>query len=171
MSTTIVDHYAQNDEVLPRILAGFALKGQTVASVTVEDLSAVDEFHIGGVPAALLLFKQLNIQPGHTVLDVGCGLGGPARVCATEHDCRVTGVDITPEYVSTGNTLSSWPSVALQDRVSLVVGDMANVVSPSVSEGAFDAGYMIHVGMVKSVQRLFPRLQQFVSLLFYFNAP
>ena len=171
ISTVVVDHYAQNDEVLPRILAGIALKGQTIESVKMEDLSAVDEFHIGGAPAALALFKQLNIQSQHAVLDVGCGLGGPARVCAVEHGCRVNGVDITPEYVSAGNTLSSWPGVALQDRVLLIVGDMTTGSATGVSDGAFDAGYMIHVGMVIFVQFVLCRcLQKFALLLSKFTA-
>jgi SAM-dependent methyltransferase len=153
MSTAIIDHYSQSDQVLPRILAGFAQKGQPIESVKVEDLSAVDEFHIGGVPAALALFNQLNLQYGHAVLDVGCGLGGPARLCAAARGCFVTGVDLTPEYVAAGNLLSAWPAVALQDQVSLVVGDATDLAASGISEDFFDAGYMLHVGMVKMLRR------------------
>ena len=62
------------DKVLPRIIAGFKAKGQPIDTVTIDDLSAVDEFHIGGVPAALSLFDQLDLESGDLVVDIGCGL-------------------------------------------------------------------------------------------------
>ena len=105
------------DKVLPRIIAGFKAKGQPIDTVTIDDLSAVDEFHIGGVPAALSLFDQLDLESGDLVVDIGCGLGGPARVLAAERGCRVLGIDLTPEYISAGNALSSWPSVSMHHKV------------------------------------------------------
>ena len=110
----------------------------------------MDEFHIGGAPAAVSLFDQLSIQPDSVVLDVGCGLGGPARVCSKGHGCRVLGVDLTAEYVAAGNALSAWPSVALHHQVSLVVGNATDLQSVGFKDNTLDAGYMLHVGMVRA---------------------
>jgi cyclopropane fatty-acyl-phospholipid synthase-like methyltransferase len=54
------------------------------------------------------------------VLDVGCGLGGAARLVASRYRSRVTGIDLTDEFVETGNTLCKW--VRLEERISLHQG-------------------------------------------------
>ena len=64
------------------------------------------------------------------MIDVGCGLGGPARLLASEWPgCSVTGVDITPEFVEVGNELSAWECVALSDRATLVTAAAGKVAS------------------------------------------
>lgn len=45
----------------------------------------VDEFHIGGREASEELLGQLGFSPENHVLEVGCGLGGAARVCASRY--------------------------------------------------------------------------------------
>lgn len=123
-------------------------------SVTVEDLAPVDEFHIGGRAATRAFLGQLGLGPGAAtgrqpgeqsglrVLDVGCGVGGPARFAALEYGCHVTGVDLTPEFVATGQQMNAW--VGLQDRVQLVVG---SALALPFADASFDAAYMLHVGM------------------------
>jgi SAM-dependent methyltransferase len=142
-----LDHYALNSDVLRRINDGFHKKGKTREDATLKDLAAIDEFHIGGVPAANSLFEKLSIRCGDVVLDVGCGLGGPARVCASKHSCSVVGVDLNPEFVTVGNELSSWPRVALRDRVTLCEGDATTDLNAALSGDSVDSAYMLHVGM------------------------
>ena len=74
----VARHYAAAD-LLGRIDAGLAALGLDPAAVRPEDLSPVDEFHIGGFAATEALAAQMEIAPGAAVLDIGCGLGGTAR--------------------------------------------------------------------------------------------
>lgn len=68
--------------------------------------------------------------------------GGASRFAAQQYGCRVTGIDLTEEYVTTGEVLCSW--VGLDDRIRLEHGDAT--VTP-YSDGTFDKSYMMHVGM------------------------
>ncbi|MEQ8662717.1 MAG: methyltransferase domain-containing protein, partial [Gammaproteobacteria bacterium] len=105
-------------------------------------LAPVDEFHVGGRVATAAFLAQLDLAAAHTVLDVGCGLGGASRFAAARYGCRVHGVDLTPEYISTGNALCEW--VGLAGRITLEVGDACAL---ACSDASFDRAYVIHVGM------------------------
>ncbi len=137
---TVVEHYRQ-PELLTSIERAVEQIGRTPETVTVEELAPADEFHIGGRPATLRLFDQLAFDPRAHLLDVGCGIGGPARFAAGRVE-RVTGVDLTPAFVETGNALNRW--VGLDDRIELRVG---NALALDFPDQHFDGGYMIHLGM------------------------
>jgi SAM-dependent methyltransferase len=137
----VADHYAHG-ALLKTIGDGVAKLGKSIATVNIDDLAPVDEFHIGGRVATQGFLDQLDIAPSHHVLDVGCGLGGGSRFAAHTYGCRVTGVDLTREYVETGNVLCSW--VGLSDKVTLEVGNATALPYPNQ---AFDRAYMLHVGM------------------------
>ena len=68
---------------LPRSAAGSSSLGKTIDSVTVDDLGPVDEFHTGGRQASEHFIDQLGVTPDMHILDIGCGLGGPARFVAS----------------------------------------------------------------------------------------
>ena len=121
---------------------GVAKLGKTRASVTVEDLAPVDEFHIGGRQASEDFLAQLGLTPDQRVLDVGCGLGGSARFAATRYGCRITGIDLTEEYVTTGQVMCDW--VGLGGLVSLHRG---SALAMFFEADTFDGAYMLHVGM------------------------
>ena len=55
---------------------------------------------------------------------------------------KTTGIDLTDEFIETGRVLSSW--VGLDDRIALHQG---SALSMPFDDGAFNAGYMLHVGM------------------------
>ncbi|WP_292496404.1 methyltransferase domain-containing protein [Mesorhizobium sp.] len=137
----VADHYARGTLVAD-IRAGLAAIGKSESTVTAEDLSPVDEFHIGGRAATAELAAHLALTASDRVLDIGCGLGGPARQIATQYDCHVTGIDLTRDYVEAGNVLSGW--LHLEERVSLQLGDALRL---PFADGSFTAAYMLHVGM------------------------
>jgi SAM-dependent methyltransferase len=137
----ISTHYAHGD-LTAAIRGGIESLGKTVNSVTTDDLAPVDEFHVGGRPASEHFLGQLGFTPGSRILDVGCGLGGPARFSASQYHCRVDGIDLTPEYVETGQEICKW--VGLSDRITLRQG---SALSMPFETGAFDGAYMLHVGM------------------------
>ncbi|MEM7019301.1 MAG: methyltransferase domain-containing protein, partial [Pseudomonadota bacterium] len=130
--------------------------GKSLDTVSIEDLAPADEFHIGGRPASIHLCDQLKLAENHHVLDVGCGIGGPARFVASEYQCHVTGVDLTQEYVETGNTLNEW--VGLQTQVSLHQGSALSMPFDACN---FEAGYMMHVGMnIEDKQALYAEISR-----------
>ncbi len=64
--------------------------------LTVETLSAFDQYHYFGTEAVAEAISTLNIGPASRVLDVGSGLGGPARVMAERAGCRVVDRALRP---------------------------------------------------------------------------
>lgn len=77
------------------------------------------------------------------MLDIGCGLGGSARFAAKAYGVQIVGVDLTPEYVETGQVLCDW--VGMSDRIKLHHG---SVLFLSFQDASFDGAFMIHVGMI-----------------------
>lgn len=138
---SVSDHYARGG-LVEAIEGGVSRMGKTIDTLTIDDLSAVDEFHIGGRRATEQLMAQLGVSPGDHVLDVGCGLGGPARFLADRYKCRVSGIDLTSDYVETGNRLCEW--VGLRDRVKIC---QASALAMPFRDLTFSAAYMLHVGM------------------------
>jgi SAM-dependent methyltransferase len=137
----VANHYTRGD-LLSAIRAGVARLGKTPETVTMEDLAPVDEFHIGGRMATRSFLDQMAIRTEDHVLDVGCGIGGASRFAAQTYGCQVTGVDLTAEFVETGNTLCSW--LGLEHRVKLSQG---NVLVMHLPDAAVDKAFMLHVGM------------------------
>ncbi|MGY8634600.1 class I SAM-dependent methyltransferase [Bradyrhizobium sp. 14AA] len=141
MEDTVAHHYAR-DGLIQAIEGGLSQMGKTRDTVTIDDLSAIDEFHIGGRKATEELMAQLRITAADHVLDVGSGLGGPARFLADRYRCRVSGVDLTLDYVETGRRLCRW--VRLDDRVTL---HQSTALAMPFKESTFSKAYMFHVGM------------------------
>ncbi len=96
-------HY-EGDALLQAIRAGVAALKKDTTTVTVDDLSPVDEFHIGGRPATTELCDRLGIDDSSLVLDVGCGIGGSSRFVASSYGCRTVGIDLTPSYIEVART-------------------------------------------------------------------
>lgn len=139
--TTVASHYTLGN-LLEAIEAGVAKLGKTPATVTVEDLAPVDEFHMGGRAASEHFLDRFALTEAMHVLDVGCGLGGAARFVADRYGARVSGVDLTPEFVATGRALNDW--VGLGERITLEQG---SALAMPFEDETFDAAYMMHVGM------------------------
>ena len=138
---SVSEHYSHGN-LLNAIRTSIAELGKTIDTVTIEDLSSVDEFHIGGRLATENFLGQLDFSQQDHVLDVGCGLGGTARYVANRFNSRVTGIDLTEEYIETGNALCSW--VKLDERISLQQG---SALAIPFQDETFDRAYMMHVAM------------------------
>jgi len=110
--------------------------------LTTADLAAVDEFHIRGRQATLELAERMNLTGGCQVLDIGSGLGGPARTLAETFGCRVTGIELTPDFCAAAAVISGW--LALSDKVRFVHGDATDL---PFEPDSFDAAMTIHAAM------------------------
>src|SRR5579884_1653286 len=138
---SVAQHYgrARLKDTILQAVTDTAAKG---GELTFEDLAAVDEFHVGGLEATRHLAAQMELRPGLRLLDVGAGIGGPARYLAAEHGCKVTGVDLTQEFVETAGELTRL--LRLDDAVDI---QETNASSLPFEPETFDRAYMIHVGM------------------------
>lgn len=140
-SAQIRDHYQQS-QLTESIRAALQEAGKDIESLTIADLAAVDEFHVGGRPATVRLCALLDITSDDRVLDLGCGIGGLSRYIAATFGAQVTGVDITPAYVETAADLTSW--VGLSDHVEYIERSVLDLGLPDAS---FDTATQLHVGM------------------------
>ncbi|MEH6446542.1 MAG: class I SAM-dependent methyltransferase [Oceanospirillaceae bacterium] len=166
MSTNnaITEHY-HHGALLTAIETALADSGKTLKDVTIEDLAPVDEFHIGGRAATDHLLAQLSYPAQGHILDVGCGLGGAARYVAKVFNHTVVGVDLSLEYIETGNDLCKW--LNLETAVTLEQG---SAVSMSFEDGAFAGGYMLHVGMnIADKSALFNEVSRVLKPQAYFG--
>jgi MPBQ/MSBQ methyltransferase len=125
-----------------RILAALADTGVDVAHLRASDLEAVDEFHIGGVAATRELIDQMDLKPAAKLLDIGSGVGGPARFVANNVGADVTGIDLTQSYVDIATSLSK--RTGLAGKTSFVQGSALDMPFTGAS---FDAAVILHVGM------------------------
>lgn len=116
------------------------LSGTNLAALTQNQRDQLDQFHAGGPEAVDRILANLRLAPGMTVLDVGSGLGGPARQIARNAGCSVVGVDITPAYVDAARALTD--ATGLAERVQFYCTDLA-----ALEPRTFDAAYTMHVQM------------------------
>lgn len=124
------------------VLDALGRAGLDPERLTAADLAPLDEFHLGWLPATAALAESLHLAPGMEVLDVGSGIGGPARHFAEAHGCHVTGIDITAEFVAVATDLTA--RCGLADRVAF---RHANALAMPFPAASFDAATLIHVGM------------------------
>ena len=141
LEQTVSEHYS-NKGLLNKIYKGLEKLGIDKNQLTQSDLSSFDEFHIGGSESTLMLAEKLTMNASSSVLDIGCGIGGPARFLSSEFGCKVSGIDLTADFVNTGNSLTD--QVGLSDKVKLIEASALNI---PFADNSFDVSYMIHVGM------------------------
>lgn len=141
LEAQVEQHYARSD-LETAILDALAAAGKDVDRLRPADLTPVDEFHTGGRQATAELMAQLGITPDMHLLDIGCGVGGASRFVAETYGCRVTGIDLTEDYVRTAAALTS--RVGLAGRVAY---RRASALALPFADSTFDGAYMLHVGM------------------------
>ncbi|HYE55427.1 MAG TPA: class I SAM-dependent methyltransferase [Chitinophagaceae bacterium] len=135
----VQQHYSR-DGLFDTIVNAFGQHG--ITSITRNDIAGLDEFHVRGAAVSLELAREAGFSSNTAVLDVGCGIGGPCRMIASEFGCRVTGVDITAEYIITAKKLSEL--TGLQHLTTFVQADALQL--PFAGE-SFDAVWTQHVQM------------------------
>jgi len=134
-------HYTST-ELGATILAALKAAGNDLDHLTPDDLAPVDEFHGGQRPATIRLAELVGFAGTEQVLDVGSGLGGPSRYLAWHYGCRVSGVDLTAEFVRVAEMLTRL--TGLVDRVDYRQGDALNL---PFAEQSFDVVWSQNAAM------------------------
>src|SRR5688500_8324114 len=135
-------------------LDALAASGKDLDALTVDDTAPLDQFHGGGKAATERLARLADFAPGTHVLDVGGGLGGPARTLVAQFGCRVTLVDPTESYVQAGEMLTA--RMGLADRLTHRIGSALDL---PFEDGMFDAIWTQNSGMnIADKERLYAEL-------------
>jgi len=138
---TIGDHWGK-DDVYSLIVSVLEKMSKPLNSLTMDDLAPIDHFHARGFPATVELGDRLPIETQQHILDIGCGLGGPARYLAQRFQCKVSGVDITKPFVEAAKKFTHL--LGMDDRVTLEHGDGHQL---PYEDRVFDGAYAQHVTM------------------------
>ena len=134
-------HYARSD-LVEAIRSALLRLGKDPAKLTPADLAGFDEFHTRGRAATRELAEKLALSPASLVLDIGAGLGGPARLLAETYRCRVIGIDLSTEFVHAASALTQW--VGLAERVSF---RRASALDLPFADYQFDLAWTQHAAM------------------------
>ena len=141
MTADVATHY-QTTGLLDRILAALARAGKDLDRLTIDDLAPVDEFHSRRRRATEELARMLAPLASDHVIDIGSGIGGPSRYLAATYGCRVSGVDLTPEFVATATGLTA--RVGLSNRVDFRQG---SALALPFADAGFDKAWSQNVAM------------------------
>jgi len=137
----IEQHYSQPG-VTERILTALRDAGFDLGALSYTDLAPLDQFHTRGREATIELARMAGLASGMRVLDVGSGIGGPARMLAAEFGCRVTGIDLSAEFSETAARLTEM--VGFSERVEF---RHASALDLPFEDAGFDAVWTQHVSM------------------------
>ena len=145
------DAASTRDPLTTRILEALQELGRPIDELTYRDLIPVSELHNRGKQATVDLARMAEIQPEHHVLDLGCGIGGPARTLVAEFGCRVTGIDISDEFCTAARSLNEL--VGLFGNISIRTAD---ALSLPFEDESFDIVWTQHASMnIADKQALF----------------
>jgi SAM-dependent methyltransferase len=99
-----------------------------------EKLFALDQWHYHGTDAIRAAAEKLELRPSSRVLDVGSGIGGPARYLAYTIGCHVTALELQADLNAIAVDLTQ--RSGLSERVTHVCGD---ALTYSLDDGSFNA--------------------------------
>jgi len=140
-STDICAHYSRG-HLLTRLIAALKDDGVDPDHPTMEALAPYDQFHGRGLEATVEASSLMQAGAADHLLDIGSGIGGPARYFANLFGCRVTGIDLTPEFGEVARHLTRL--LGLEDRVTFEVGD---ALAMPFGDASFDGAYSMNVSM------------------------
>ena len=149
------DHYRSPGltERLKKALTVFGPEDQWLAP---EQLGALDQFHTRGLGSTAELAKLAGISADMSVLDVGSGVGGPARFLAATYGCQVAGVDLSEPFVDAARYLTG--RTGQSGQVSF---QTASALELPVDDGRFDVALLQHLAMnISDRARLYPEIRR-----------
>jgi len=135
------DHYRATG-LTERLKMALAAIGPQDQRLTPQQLAVLDQFHTRGLAATAELATLTGITADTSVLDVGSGLGGPARFLAATYRCRVAGVDLSEPFVDAARYLTERTG-----QIGQVVFEVANALELPFDAGGFDVVLLQHVAM------------------------
>jgi SAM-dependent methyltransferase len=125
-----------------RIIAALEQAGVEADDLTCELMAPADQIHGGGLAATIAHAAMIPFGPDTRVLDIGCGIGGPARYLAKTFGCRVTGIDLTADFIDAARLLTG--KMGLRDLVDFECADATRL---PFEDATFDVVWSQNVAM------------------------
>tara|TARA_B100001559_G_C16452752_1_gene600126 strand:- start:626 stop:1450 length:825 start_codon:yes stop_codon:yes gene_type:complete len=141
ITNKVILHYDIKD-ISKNILLALREEGIDISSLSSKTLTRMDQFHTRGIKANKELTNLVTPKKSMHILDIGCGIGGPARYLASEYGCRVTGIDLINSYIEVANMLTK-----LCHLDSLVSFRHANALNLPFNDNSFDMVWCQNVSM------------------------
>jgi ubiquinone/menaquinone biosynthesis C-methylase UbiE len=138
----VAAHWARLSLTVDGAMQTLQAQGVAPERATADDLHAMDMNHMGGLAATDALAEMAHLLPGQQVLDVGAGVGGPARRMAHRYGAHVWGVELSEAVYQTAVALTAL--VGLHNQVQFRQG---SALALPFADGAFDVVVMQHVAM------------------------
>ena len=135
------DHYRATG-LTERLKAALTTFGPEEQRLTPLQLATLDQFHTRGLAATTELARLAGIAADMSVLDIGSGIGGPARFLAATYGCQITGVDLSEPFVDAARYLTE--RTGQSGQVSF---QTASALELPFDDGRFDVALLQHVAM------------------------
>jgi ubiquinone/menaquinone biosynthesis C-methylase UbiE len=137
----ISSHYSRGN-LLDRLRASLVDDRVDPNRPSIEALAPYDQFHGRGLEATAEMADALDVGANDHLLDIGSGIGGPARYFAHRFGCRVSGIDLTAEFCDAARELTCL--LGLEMKVDFELG---NALEMPFADGSFDGAYSMNVSM------------------------
>ncbi|HVC12395.1 MAG TPA: class I SAM-dependent methyltransferase [Burkholderiales bacterium] len=134
--------YYGRGNLLERLSAALAQDGVDPGRPSIETLAPYDQFHTRGLEATREIADLLEIAARDHILDIGSGIGGPARYMAHRFGCRVTGIDLSAEFCAVAHHLTGL--LGLEHKIRFAHG---NALAMPFGDASFDGAYSMNVSM------------------------
>ena len=135
------DHYGATG-LTARLKATLVALGPDEQLIAPPQLGALDQFHTRGAAATAEIAELAGIRADMRVLDIGSGIGGPARFLAATYRCEVVGIDLSEPFVDAARYLTERTGQSAQ-----VTFETASALDIPFDHGEFDAALLLHVAM------------------------
>lgn len=147
--------YGQNN-LVEKILETLQNEGLNTAENVKKSFAPIEELHLLGSKATIELAQKVEVSHNLKILDVGCGIGGPARTIASNFGCRVIGLDLSKEYCQAAELINNY--VGLSDLIKIQRGNALNM---PFNDAIFDIVLLQHVLMnIEDKKRLFSQIRR-----------
>ncbi|MFX1525805.1 MAG: SAM-dependent methyltransferase [Promethearchaeota archaeon] len=155
----VINNQYSRSNLGTKIIHALEAEGLTDSKSILKSLASIEDIHTRGRLATIELAQEIGIEEQMKVLDIGCGIGGPARAIAGKFRCSVIGIDLCKEYCQAAESLNK--ITGFDNKIKIIEGNILDTVFDNKS---FDIILIQHVVVnIKKKQRLFAQIHKILK--------